>query len=135
MREVRGAFVELKPSYDAVIGEIFRNAGFRDAQMVGKLRFDGVGTSTACAAAQKIGNGNAERLARLDIVIARQVRIGEEEYAGSGRRGVRVIQLDRRASKQAPELHLEERETRGKARVAVTTAKSDSSRVPGRLHG
>ena len=42
MGEVRCAFIELKPAHNAMISQVFRDPSFRDSQMVGKLRLDGI---------------------------------------------------------------------------------------------
>src|SRR5215469_15570707 len=41
MRKMRSALVHLQPTHDTMIGEVFSDAGFRNAQMLGQLRLDG----------------------------------------------------------------------------------------------
>ncbi len=48
MGEMRGAFVELQPADDAMVGEIFGYARFRDAQMISELRLDRFGAARWC---------------------------------------------------------------------------------------
>ena len=73
MGEVRGAFIELEPADDAVIGEIFCNARFGDAEMFGELRLERIRAAPAGAPAQKIADGDPQSLACLDVVIAGEV--------------------------------------------------------------
>ena len=41
MRKMRSALVHLQPTHHTMIGEVFSDAGFRNAQMLGQLRLDG----------------------------------------------------------------------------------------------
>ena len=59
MGEVRGTFVELEVTGDAVIGEIFCDAGFGDAEMIREAGFDGLGAAATRSTAQKTANGDA----------------------------------------------------------------------------
>ena len=52
MGEVGSAFIELQPTDNAVIGEIFCYARFGDAKMLRELRLQGIRSTTAGAAAQ-----------------------------------------------------------------------------------
>src|ERR1700687_6010702 len=63
MGEVRGTFVELEVARDAVIGEIFCDAGFGNAEMIREAGFDGLGAAATGGTAQKAANGDAQRLA------------------------------------------------------------------------
>src|SRR5579859_4615432 len=72
MGKVRSALIQLQPANNAVIGKIFCDPRFRDAQVLGKLRLDGIRTSAAGSAAQEIPNGDAQGLTRFDVVIARR---------------------------------------------------------------
>src|ERR1700726_1868756 len=47
--EVRSIVIELKVAHHAMLGEIFGNAGFGDAEMVRELRLERIGAATACA--------------------------------------------------------------------------------------
>src|SRR5580700_9526451 len=107
MDEVGGAFIELQPADHAVIGEIFCNARLGDAQMFGKLRLEGIRATAACATAQKVSDGDAQSLARFDIVIAGEVRIGEHENAGTDRSVVRFAKFYGRTGQQSAKLHFE----------------------------
>lgn len=81
MGEVRSAFIELEPTDNAVIGEVFGDARFRDAEMFRELRFEGIRAAAACAPAQKISHGDAKGLAGFDVIVAGEVGIGEDENA------------------------------------------------------
>src|SRR5271168_3180550 len=58
MSEVRGSFVELEPTNHAVVGEIFCDARFGNAEMFGELRLEGIRAATTCAAPQKISDSD-----------------------------------------------------------------------------
>ena len=113
MSEMGGAFVELEPADDAMIGEIFCYARFGNAKMFGELRLERIGASAACAASQKISDGDAERLAGFDVIVAGEIRIREDEDAWADRRMVCVTKFYRGASQKATKLHFEERQSRG----------------------
>ena len=120
--ELRGAFIELQPANDTVIGKIFGDAGFRDTQKVSELRFQ-IGISPpGGAGAAELADGNAKRIAGLYIIIGSHVIVGQDKDAGAGGRMFRVIELGGRASEQAAELHFEQREARGEARIAEAAA-------------
>src|SRR6266481_2438060 len=105
MSEMRCSFIELQPANDAVFGKIFCYTRFGDAQMFSEPRFDGFLIAAARPAAQEIANGDAQSLTRLDIVVGGQVRVCQEENAGSDGSKVRFVELHRRAGEQAAELH------------------------------
>jgi len=107
--EVRSAFVELEPADNAMIGEIFCDARLRNAEMLGELRLERVGAAAACASAQKISDGDAERLAGFDVVVAGEIGIGENKNAGTYGSVIRVTELYRSTGQQAAKLHFEER--------------------------
>ena len=107
MGKVGGAFIELEPADHAVIGEIFCHARFGDAEMFGKLRLEGVRAAAACATAQKISDGDAQSLARFDIIIAGEVGIGEDENARTHRSVVRFAKFYGRTGQQSAKLHFE----------------------------
>jgi hypothetical protein len=105
MGEMRSAFVELEPSDNAMIGEIFCYASFGNAEMFGELRLEGIGASAACASAQKICDGDAERLASFDVVVAGEVGIRKDENAGTDRRVIGLIEFYRWAGQEPAKLH------------------------------
>ena len=105
------AFIELEPADDAMIGEIFCYASLGNAEMFGELRLEGVGASAACAAAQKISDGDAERLAGFDVIVAGEVGIGEDENTGTDRSVICVTKFHWRAGQETAKLHLEERQS------------------------
>ncbi len=69
MSEVRGIVIELKVADHTVLGEIFGDASFSDAEMVGELGLEGIGAATACATPQQIGDGDPESLASLNVIV------------------------------------------------------------------
>jgi hypothetical protein len=133
MGEMRGAFVELEPADHAVIGEIFCDARFGYAEMLGKLRLEGIRTTAASATAQKIPDGNAESLTGFDVVVAGEVGIGEDENAWAHRSVVRLAKLYGRTGEQAAKLHFEKRQSRGEAGITRTAAHGQPSRVTNRF--
>ena len=107
MGEVRCAFIELEPTDNAVIGEIFRNARFGYAQMFSELRFEGIRAAPAGASPQKIADGDAQSLAGLDVVIASEVGIGKNENTGADGSVIRFAEFHGSASEQPSKLHFE----------------------------
>ena len=107
MGKVGGAFIKLEPADHAVIGEILCHARFGDAQMFGKLRLEGIRAPAACATAQKVSHGDAQSLARFDIVVAGEVRIGEDKNPGTDRSVVRFAKFYGRTGQQSAKLHFE----------------------------
>src|ERR1700676_4317077 len=83
MSEVRSIVIELEVAHDTVLSEIFGDAGFGDAEMVRELRLQRIGAATACASPQQIGDGHAERLASLDVIVRGEIRIAEQQNAGT----------------------------------------------------
>ncbi len=81
MGEVRSIVIELKVADHAVLGEIFGDASFSDAEMVGELGLEGIGAAAACAPAQQIGDGDPKSLASLDVIVGGEVRIAEQQNA------------------------------------------------------
>ena len=45
MGKVRSALIQLKPANNAVVGQVFGDPSFRNAQVLGKLWLDGIRTS------------------------------------------------------------------------------------------
>ncbi len=81
MGKMRSIVIELKVADRTVLGEIFRDARFGDAQVLSELRLDGIGAAAACAPAQEIGDGNPESLASLDVIVGGEVGIAEQQNA------------------------------------------------------
>jgi hypothetical protein len=73
--EVRGAFVELKVAYHAVVAEIFCYARFRDAEMFGETRLDRLRSSVTPGASQKAADGQAQCLASLNIIVRGEIGV------------------------------------------------------------
>src|SRR5258708_24656910 len=107
VREMGSAFVELKVAHDTMVGEIFCDASFSDAQMIGEAGLDGLRATPAGCTAQKTADGDAQSLARLDIVVRRKVGIAEQEHAGTNRSAIGVAEFQRGAGQEPPELHLQ----------------------------
>src|SRR5215469_841185 len=110
MRKMRSALVHLQPTHDTMIGEVFSDAGFRNTQMLGQLRLDGCFPAACGIPPQKIRNGHSKGLASLNVVVGGLVRIGQQPDARPRGRPIRILYFRRRASQQAPEVHLELRE-------------------------
>ena len=108
MREVRGTLIKLQPAHHAVIGQILSHARFGNAQMIGKLRLDGISAAARRASPQKIWNSNAQGLAGFHIVVAGKVGIAEQKHPRprGSRRG--LVERYRRTREQSSELHLEQ---------------------------
>ncbi len=100
MGEVRGTFIELEPADDAMIGEIFCDARFRDAEMFGELRLERILATPARAAAQKISNCDAQSLARLDVIVAGEIGIGEDKNTGTDGRVICITEFYGRTGQQ-----------------------------------
>jgi hypothetical protein len=105
MGEVRGTFVKLKVANDTMVGEIFCDTRFGNAEMISEARFDGLGAASTGGAAQKTANGNAQGLARFDIIVRGEIGIAEKEHAGTNRGAIGFAKLQWRARQQSPELH------------------------------
>src|SRR5258707_4278257 len=80
MGEVRGTFVELEEARDAVIGEIFSDAGFGNAEMIREAGVDGLGTAATGGTAQKTANGDTQRLTRVDIIVCGKIPIAQKKH-------------------------------------------------------
>jgi hypothetical protein len=122
MGKVRSALIELKPADNAVIGEIFSDTSLRNSQVFGEPRFDGLASAAAGASAQEISDGDAERLASFDIIVAGEIGIGENEYSRTGRSVIRITQLHRRTRQEAAQLHLESGQPGRKAGITGAAA-------------
>src|SRR5260370_41024197 len=83
MGEVRSAFVELEEARDAVIGEIFCDAGFGNAEMIREAGVDGLGTAATGGTAQQGDNGGAQRRTRFDIIVWGKIGIAQKKHAGA----------------------------------------------------
>jgi hypothetical protein len=135
MREVRSAFVKLKPTNNAVIGKIFCHARFRDAEMFPELRLEGIGTTAACATTQKISYGNAQSLTGLDVVIAGKVGIGEDENTRANGSVIGFAKSHRRTGQQAAQLHFEKRQPGRETGVSGTAADARTAGIADRFDG
>ena len=109
MGEVFGAFIELKPANDAMLGEIFSGASFGNAQMIGEKGFNG-NSGTAIATAGDVCDGDAKGVASFDVIVSGHFFVGENENARARGSAVGLIEFCGRASEEAPELHFEERD-------------------------
>src|ERR1700682_3620161 len=106
MCEVRSTLIELQPTNDAMLGEIFWHSGLWNAEMLRQLRLDRIHAATARSPTQQVPDGDAQRLASLDVVIAGEVGVRQKQDAGTHGSVVGLIEFYRRASEQAAELHL-----------------------------
>jgi hypothetical protein len=120
MREVRCTFIQLQITYDAVVGKIFCYTAFGNAEMLCEARLDGF-SATASGSTQKTADGDAQSLARFNVVVSGKIGIAKKERAGSDGGAVSFAEPKRRATQQAAKLHFQERESRRKARIAVAT--------------
>src|ERR1700736_1007608 len=123
---MRGAFIHLKPADRAVIGKIFCDSGFRYAEMLSQLRFDGA--AAARSASQNMTDGYAESLAGLYIVVCRLIGVGENPYPGTGWRLRCVFDIGRCTGEQTTKIHLHLRKAGGKTRVAGTATQAGKQR-------
>jgi len=98
MGEVRGTFVELEVARNAMIGKIFCDAGFGNAEMISEAGFDGLGAAPAGGAAQKTANSDAQRLAWFDKIVRGKIGIAEKEHAGTNGSTIGFAKLQWRAS-------------------------------------
>src|SRR5262249_49757260 len=104
--------------------------------MLGELRLDGIGAATCGTTAQEIGNGDAQGLAGLNVVIAGEIRIAQQENTGPGRSQVRLVEVYGSTSQQAAKLHFQKREPGRQARVTVAPAQCNATGIRGaRLDG
>ena len=83
VREIGGTIIHLQPTDNAMLLEILRNAIFRDAQVFGEFRFEGFSAALGSAATDQIGNGHAQRLASLYVVVGRQIGVRQQPHAGA----------------------------------------------------
>ena len=107
--EVFGAFIELQPANDAVIGQIFADSRFGNAEMLGEKRLDVDARTAIGAAASHVGDRDAQRVASFDVIVSGHIVIGENEDAGASGSAISLIEFHRRACKQPAKLHFEER--------------------------
>ena len=91
MSEQRRSFIELQPAYAAMILQIFSDARFVDAEMLSQFFFQVRAFAAPASAAQHIADANPQRLTRFSIVISGQIRIRDEEHAGTGGRGISAL--------------------------------------------
>src|SRR5579864_6296342 len=122
MGEVRSIVIELKVAHDTVLGQIFGDASFSDAEMVRELGLERIGAAPAGASPQEIGDGYAERLACLDVIVGGEIGIAEQQNAWARRSALRRIQLQRSATQEAAKLHFQKAKPRRKSGIAITAA-------------
>ena len=118
MSEVIRAFVKLEPTNNAMVAEIFGDARFGNAEMLGEERFDGDTSAAIAAAARHVGYGDAERVASLDVVISRHVVVGENENAGASGSVSSLIELHGGTGQQTAKLHFKKRDARRESGIA-----------------
>ncbi len=82
MRQRRGPFIELDPTYGAMIFQILGDARLADPQVFGKTGAEWLSALFgASLPTQKIPYAHAQRLAGLNVVVGSQVGIGQNEDA------------------------------------------------------
>ena len=118
MSEVIRAFVKLEPTNNAMVAEIFGDARFGNAEMLGEERFDGDAGAVIAAAARHVGYGDTESIASLDVVVGRHVVVGKNENAGASGSVSSLIELHSGAGQQTAELHFEKRDARRESGIA-----------------
>src|SRR5579863_129863 len=89
--EVGRTFVHLQPADDAMVGKVFGDASLGYTQVLGKLGLDGRLVASCGAAADQIGNGDAQSLAGLDVIVGCEVGIGKDPNAGSSGSAIGVV--------------------------------------------
>lgn len=114
--EVRGTVIHLKPTNDAVVGEILGNAGFWNAEMLRELRLDGL--TVTRRATKQLADGDTQSLAGFNVVIRGEIFVSEHPHAGPCRSMRSIIELCGTASEQAAKIHFQLRETRGETGIA-----------------
>jgi hypothetical protein len=122
--EVDRAFVELQPANDTVVAEVFGDASFRDAEVIGEQRLE---VGVAAAGHTRTGeaaDGDAQRVTGFDVVIGGHIVVGENENARANRSVGSIVEFSWRTCEQAAKLHFEKRETRSQA--GITEAAFDA---------
>ena len=89
--------VELEPTHDAMLGQVFAYARFSNAQMVRKQRFDVDASPPVSGAARHIANCDAKRFASFDVIVGGHVVVGENEDTWAGWSAIRLIEFYGRA--------------------------------------
>src|SRR6202007_375426 len=85
MSEMFGAFVKLKPANYAMLAEIFCDASFGNAKMIGQKRLDVDAGAAIAAATREIADGDTKRVAGLGVVVGSHFLVGENENTGTSR--------------------------------------------------
>src|SRR5258708_19137857 len=124
MREVRSTFIHLQPADNAMIRQILGDASLGNSQVLGEFRLDGFAATPSCAAASHIGNSHAQSLAGFDVIIRRQIRVGENPNARSRRSTVRIVPFYGSTRQEPAKIHFELRKSRSQAGVAIAPAKA-----------
>src|SRR5579872_443761 len=70
MREQRRPFIQLQPADAAMFLQVFSDARFVDAQMLGELFLQVGAFARTAAAAQHVADAHTQGLARLGVVVA-----------------------------------------------------------------
>src|SRR2546425_275280 len=100
MRQRRGPFIELYPTYGAMIFQILGDARLADPQVFGKTGAEWLSALFgASLPTQKIPYAHAQRLAGLNVVVGSQVGIGQNEDARACGSLVSLIEPVKRAGK------------------------------------
>jgi hypothetical protein len=134
MREVGSALVHLQPADNAMIRQILGDAALCNSQMLGQFRFDGLSATPRRAAARHIGDGHAQGLASLDVIIRSQIGVRENPHSRSRRSTIRVIQFCRRTRQEPAKIHFQLRKPRSQSWIAVAPAKARRGNFRGIFH-
>ena len=105
------AFIELQPANAAMILQVFPDARFVDAEVVGELFLHVCAFTVAAPAAQHVGDADAQRLAGFGVVIRGLIGVRDQKNAWAGRSFVGLIERVNRARQKAAKLRFELRHT------------------------
>ena len=107
MRQERRAFIELQPADTAVVFQIFADARFVDAEMLGEFFLQVRALAGSTTAAKHVPNSHAQGLARFGVIVSGQIRVRDEEDAGTRGSFVGLLERMDRTSQKAAKLRLE----------------------------
>jgi hypothetical protein len=103
--------------------------------MFRELRLQRIDAAAARTAAQKISDGDAQSLASLNVVVASEIGIGEDEYAWTDGRVIGFAKLNRGTRQQAAKLHFKKRQSGREAGISRAAANARSPRLANLFDG
>ena len=124
MCKVRRSIIHLQPPHHAMVRQILGNTIIGNAKVLGQLWLNGVSAAFRTATPHEIGNGHTQGLARLHVVVRRQIGVRQQPHAGARGGVARVLKLRGRAGEQSAEIHLQLRQTRRQPGVPRPPAKA-----------